>query len=272
MTGESDPDFWKSLGRAFGGALLFGFALLMTMEMWWLGVYLDRLKIALFLVVFMPVLVGLSYYSGFRETFDLKDDIIDALVAFAVGMTMSVVFLTLFGVLRPGMALDPVLGKVILLALPSSMGAILASKQLGQNDGNDREVQRASYGGELFIMVAGALLLAINVAPTEEMILIAYKMSAWHALALALLTLVIMHTIVYNVGFKGQEEGPEGATLWSVFHRFTIVGYAIALLTSLYALWTFGRLDGNSLTVSLVTMVVLAFPAGVGAAVSRLVV
>jgi putative integral membrane protein (TIGR02587 family) len=272
MTRQGNHDFWKSLGRAFGGALIFAFPLMMTMEMWWLGFYLDRFKIALFVVVLLPTLVGLSYYSGFRQTFDLKEDAIDALVAFAVGMAMSALFLALFGVLRPGMSLDTVLGKVILLTVPASMGAVLASKQLGQKDENEQELQEAGYPGELFIMAAGALLLAFNVAPTEEMILIAYQMTAWHALALAIVTLLIMHAIVYTVGFRGQEQGPEGATFWRLFNHFTVVGYAIGLLVSLYVLWTFGHLKGNGFNMIVMTTMVLSFPAGVGAAVSRLVI
>lgn len=272
MVVESNAEFWKGLGRAFGGALLFGLPLLMTMEMWWLGFYLDRTRLALFLLTLMPMLTGLSYYSGFRTTFDLKEDVIDALVAFAVGMVMSAVFLTLFGVLRIGMSLDTILGKIILLTVPASMGAVLASKQLSQTDGNNRELEGAGYGGELFIMAAGAFLLAFNVAPTEEVILIAYKMSVSQALMLAVLTLLIMHFIVYTVGFRGQHEGPEGATWWRLFFHFTVVGYAIALLVSLCSLWVFGRLDGSGLVVAVMTMIVLAFPAGVGAAVSRLVV
>ena len=35
---------------------------------------------------------------------------------------------------------------------------------------------------------AGAIFLAFNVAPTEEMILLAFRMTAWHALALALVS------------------------------------------------------------------------------------
>ena len=41
----------------------------------------------------------------------------------------------------------------------------------------------AGYGGQLFLMAAGALFLSFNVAPTEEMVLIAYMMSTWHLLA-----------------------------------------------------------------------------------------
>lgn len=272
MDYESDIEFWKGLGRAFGGALIFAFPLIMTMEMWWLGMYLERSKVALFIVLLLPVLVGLSYYSGFRQTFNLKEDVIDALVAFAAGMVMSAFFLGIFGVLKAGMSLDAMLGKIMLLTVPASIGAIVASKQLGQAQGNEQALKQAGYAGELFIMAAGALLLAFNVAPTEEMILIAYKMTVWHALALILVTLLIMHGIVYSVGFRGQEQGPEGITFWRLFRHFTIVGYAIGCLVSLYVLWTFGHLEGNGLFMVVMTMVVVAFPAGVGAAVSRLVV
>jgi putative integral membrane protein (TIGR02587 family) len=272
MARNSNAFFWKSLGRAFGGALIFGFPLLMTMEMWWLGLYLDRLRIALFVALLLPLLVGLSYYTGFRKTFDWREDAIDALVAFAVGMVMSAIFLTLLGVLWSDISPDTVFGKTILLTVPASIGAILAGTQMRQQEENEEKKQHVSYGGELFIMAAGALLLAFNVAPTEEMVLIAYKMTEWHALALTLLTLLIMHAIVYTVGFKGQETGPEGVRFWRLFYHFTIVGYAIALLVSLYVLWTFGRHEGSSLGMIVMATVVLAFPSGIGAALSRLVV
>ena len=47
----------------------------------------------------------------------------------------------------------------------------------------------ASYPGELFLMVAGALFLALNMAPTEEMILIAYRMSPIHVAALLVVSI-----------------------------------------------------------------------------------
>jgi putative integral membrane protein (TIGR02587 family) len=183
-------------------------------------------------------------------------------------MVMSAIFLTLLGVLWSDMTPDTISGKTILLTVPASIGAILAGTQMRQQEENEEDKQNASYGGELFIMAAGALLLAFNVAPTEEMVLIAYKMTEWHALLLALLTLLIMHAIVYTVGFKGQETGPEGARIWRLFYHFTIVGYAIALLVSLSVLWTFGRHEGSSLGMIAMATVVLAFPSGIGAALS----
>lgn len=271
MFADDTRRFWKGLGRAFAGGLIFAIPLLMTMEMWYLGFYLDRFKIGLLIMVVMPTLVGLSYFSGFEETFDIQEDTIDALVAFAVGAILSVSILTILGVLGPGMSLDAILGKVLLLTVPASIGAVVASKQLEQRNNSQEEVESATYGGELFIMAAGALLLAFNVAPTEEMILIAYKMTVWHALALAVITLAIMHAIVYKVAFRGEEQGPEGGGALQVFYYFTLVGYAIALLISAYVLWTFGRFEGGGMALNVMTTTVLAFAAGLGAAVSRLV-
>lgn len=138
--------------------------------------------------------------------------------------------------------------------------------QDGEGDNNE-----PSYGGELFIMVVGALFLALNLAPTEEMILIAYKMTAWHALALVLLSLAIMHGFVYAVEFRGGTQRPQHIAWWSVFLRFTVVGYTLALLISLSVLWCFGVLDGTALRDVVLATVVLSFPAAIGAAAARLI-
>ena len=120
-------------------------------------------------------------------------------------------------------------------------------------------------------MAAGALFLAFNVAPTEEMVLIAHKMSAWHSIALLLVSLLVMHAFVYALEFHGTASRSPDATFWSVFVRFTVVGYAVALLMSLYMLWTFGRTDGMALQQIVSILIVLGFPAAVGAAAARLI-
>ena len=89
------------------------------------------------------------------------------------------------------------------------------------------------------MMLVGALFLGLNVAPTEEMVQIAWTMTPWHALGLVALTVATMHAFVY-----GHGAGDGDAPWWSLMLRFTLVGYALALAMSLYALWTFGRIDG----------------------------
>src|SRR5690606_37664605 len=113
-------------------------------------------------------------------------------------------------------------------AIPASMGASLARKQLGSKEEEAQEEQRearAGYKAQLFLMTAGALYMAFNVAPTEEMLLIAYKMTPWHGLVLVLASMVLLHAFVYAVGFGGQERVPEGATRWTAFAHYTFAGY-----------------------------------------------
>ena len=118
-------------------------------------------------------------------------------------------------------------------------------------------------------MGAGALFFALNVAPTEEMILIAYKCTPWHELGLIAVSVLLLHVIVYSAGFAGQEEQGRPVT---AFFRFTLPGYAIAIGVSLFVLWVFGRTDGHAAARATSTAIVLGFPASVGAAAARLLV
>lgn len=264
----------RGLGRAFGGALFFAFPLLMTMEMWSLGFTIQPLRLAVFLGLSLPLLFGLSYYAGFRKTYGPLDDALDALAALAVGFVTAGMLLLLFGVLKPGDTADEVLGKLSVQAVPAAIGALLARSQfaggIDEEAGADREENnRDTYGSELFLMAIGALFIAFNVAPTEEMILIAYKMTPWHALALMVLSIGLLHVIVYSLGFAGQHPNERP---WLAFAHFTLPGYAIALLVGLYAQWTFGHLDGQSSGQFAMTTAVLAFPGALGAGAARLLV
>jgi putative integral membrane protein (TIGR02587 family) len=272
-TGAGSLKFMTGVARAFGGAVLFAFPLLMTMEMWQLGFSMSRLRLAIFIAATLPLLLGLSYFSGFERTESLAEDAEDAFVAFAVGFLASAMMLALFGMISPAMPLGEIFGKIGVQAVPAAIGAIVASKQLhADEDAAEGKESRASYPGELFLMGAGALFVAFNVAPTEEMVLIAYTMSPWHAVALALISIVLLHAFVYTVGFAGQEERPEDAGFWLTFLHFTVAGYGIALLVSLYVLWIFERTAGVSAAEIAMTVIVLGFPAALGAAIARLIV
>jgi putative integral membrane protein (TIGR02587 family) len=267
--------FATGIARAFGGAVLFAFPLLMTMEMWQLGATMDRERLVIFIAATLPLLLGLSYYSGFERTASLAEDAEDAFVAFGVGFIASALLLFLFGMVGPDMTLGEIVGTIGIQTVPASIGAIVASKQFHAGDDDEdatEEESRATYPGELFLMAAGAVFIAFNVAPTEEIILIAFTMSPWQAVALMAVSLLMLHAFVYTVGFAGQEEEPDYAGFGLTFFHFTIAGYGIALLVSLYVLWTFGRTTGVAIPEALMMVVVLAFPASLGAATARLIV
>jgi len=271
----ADLAFFTGVARALGGAVLFSLPLLMTMEMWWLGFYMSRAHLVLFMLLMVPLLVALDYYSGFEETRSWREDCMDGMIAYGVGLVASAAILLLFGVIDSTQPLREIVGKVAIQAVPASFGAVLANSQLagdaGAEGGQKRRKEEAGYGGQLLFLTAGAVFLAFNVAPTEEMILISFVMTPWHALALVAVSLPLTHGFVYASGFRGTPSAPEGTPAWSLFLRYTVVGYAVALLVSAYVLWTFGRFDGAPLVACLEMTLVLAFPASLGAAAARLI-
>ncbi len=265
----SNHNFAVDLAHDLGGAILFSFPLLMTMEMWWLGFYMDRYRLALFLALVFMLVMGLSYFEGGTETF--KIEVLDALTACAAGYAVAAVMLLLFGIVKPGMSADEIIGKISLHAAPAGIGAILARRQLGVEQTKKERTRRKWYGARIFFMGVGAVFLAFQLAPTEEMVLIGHKMTAWHAAALALVSICIMQAFLYAIENRQRGKTGRAISFWAVFLRFTIIGYAMALIISMYVFWTFGRLDGADMTETVLAMIVLGFPASLGASAARLI-
>ena len=291
--GEKPGSFLVGLGRGAAGALLFGIPMLMTMELWQLGFYIERDRLFILLSLNVPLLVVLARVIGFERTSTWWEACRDAVIAYALAIVMSAAILLLLGDLGPDMSVSEVIGKISIQAVPASIGAILGRSQLGGTsnedeegssqaddtggngaDGSEDPVENSlstSYGRELFLMAVGALFLNLNVAPTEEVILISYKMTAWHAFAAILISIAIMHGFVYAVAFKGTHDIPEKTPSWHIFVRFTLPGYIVAMVISIYVLWIFGRLDDTVPAQMLMSGIVLCFPGAIGAAAARLI-
>lgn len=254
--------------------MLFGLPLFMTMEMWRLGFTMGPARLALYVVVSLPLLAGLAYIAGFREDTGWFDAAVDGLVAWLVGAVTGAAVLALLGALTPGMSLAEIAGKIAVVAVPAGIGAALARSQLGERE-EEEETQaepRESYGSELFLMAAGAVFFAFNLAPTDEIPLIAHQQrSPWVAIALVALSLLALHGFVYGVGFRGQHAPRQGRRLRADLLGLTLPGYVIVLAACTYVLWTFGRLDGLAPGAMLHVVLVLGLPASIGAAAARLI-
>lgn len=278
---EELHDFLVGLGRGGAGALLFAVPMLMTMELWELGDYIDRQRLLVMLLVNGPLLVLLAQRIGFERTFTWAQAFRDATIAFGLGIAISAITLTLLGILKPDVTASSIVGRIAIQSVPASIGALLGRSQLGGRGGSEDEDNQdddvvpdrlsPSFAHELFLMGVGALFLNLNVAPTEEVILISYKMTPWHALGTILLSIAIMHAFVYAVSFRGTHQIPDGTPRWHAFFRFTLPGYIVTMLISLYVLWIFGRLDDTGATQILMSAVVLSFPGAIGAASARLI-
>jgi putative integral membrane protein (TIGR02587 family) len=247
---------------------------MMTAEMWEIGATIPPERLLALLAGSFPLLIGLSYIAGFEETLDLVDDTLDAFVALGIGLAASAFLLWLFGALPAGIAPAEAIGKIALQAVPGAIGALLSRSQLHSSRDEEREARRRqaeSYRTELFTMIIGALFLALNIAPTEEIQMIALRLDEWHLLLLMAGSLVAMHGFVYGLEFRGSSGAQRDASAIGIALRFTVPGYLLALLVSLAALWVFGRTAGLAAEPLLAIVLVLGFPAALGAAAARLV-
>ncbi|MFB7881279.1 DUF2391 family protein [Brevundimonas diminuta] len=213
------------------------------------------------------MLFGRAHYTGFSARRGLVNNALDTLVALAVGFVTATTLLLVFNVLDLSSPASAV-GQMSLQAAPAALGALAARRQLS-GDPDEGDEDEASYPGELFLMLAGALYFAMNLAPTEKMRLIAYMTTPLGALGVLVLSVTLLHLIVFEAGFAGQEEAE---TPVRAFFDFTLPGYALCLLASLAMLWVFGGADGHGLQALIANVVILAFPAAIGAAAARLLV
>lgn len=269
---SANLDYAQGLGRAGIGALLFGLPLFMTSEMWAFAFTVHPWRLAALLGATFPVLVGLSYFAGFERTVRVLDDVLDALAAMAVAAAAGAAALVLFGVIRPGQPLEEIVAKIAVVTFPGAIGALLADKQLGQDEEQSEGHDQRGFGARLFLMGVGALFVALNVAPTEEMMLIAFQISPWQALALALASLALLHALLFWIDFPGRDARRGEKAHWLTLTSHSFAAYGLCLLISVALLWAFGRTEGTGIFELTEFAIVLAFAGAVGAGVAQLVV
>lgn len=254
------------LGRALLGAMIFSLPLMMTMEMWEFGVTIDPMRQATTLLLSLPMLIALSYYGGFEPTFSFLDNLLDAFAAFAVSIAACCAVLFLLGQINVETRFQEVVGKLAVVSFPATIGALLADKQFNGADDDEQtsDALLTGFGGRMFLMAIGAIFLAMNIAPTDEVEIIAVGISPLQTTLLAVASLLSLVLILRAADARG---GGGGA-----FEHVVrgLAGYGVCLLMSLYVLWYFGRTEGAAFDEIVEAVVVLAFPAALGAGAARL--
>lgn len=265
----------QNLVRATGGGLLIGLPLLFTQEVWYQGFVLHPLKILFLLSVAFVVVVGYNLTSGFREDSSFFEVLVDSVEAMGLGILVSLVALVLLGRLELDMSLREVAGKVALEAIPIAFGASLARTQLvSGEDSPDDDDQARSIGpfGRLFVAAGGALLFSLNVAPTEEPVMLGIEADWWLLLAVMVASIVLTFGLVFYADFQGSRPARPGDSPMDHPVSETLAAYAISLGVSLLLFWSFDRTEGTGLRALLGMTVMLGFVASLGAAVGRLLV
>lgn len=264
--------------RGIAGGLLLGLPPLFTMEMWFYGFLLSSWKIVVLIAFTFIIVVGYSAFSGFRRERTWPDLILDCVETMGIAAVVSALALVLLGRIEAGIALRDAIGKIGLQMIPISLGVSLAGAQLA--DPNDNGEDAADRGtsletpvgpyGRFFVVVGGALFLALNVAPTEETAFLSVHASWWLLVLVVLISLTLSYAMVFYANFRGGRKAVAGDSPLDHPMTETVVAYALSLFVSALLVWSFGQPANTTVYAVLARIVLLGVVASFGGAAGRL--
>lgn len=265
----------QEYARGIAGGLLFSLPLLYTMEVWWAGFSSQPSRLLAYFAAGFLLLFGYNRYSGLREDASWLEVGFEAVEEMGIGLLISAFLLWLLGQINGEMPLCEIVGKVVVEGVTVAIGVSVGSAQLGGDGQGDQGMSASEKGnslrGHLALAACGAVLFASNVAPTEEVVVIAIEASRWKILALSLLSLALCALVLFYSDFRGAEQAhPRDERGWLTVVSRTVLNYAVALASSAFILWFFGRFAGASLPVGVAQTVVLGVAGVLGASAGRL--
>lgn len=264
----------REYGRGFAGGLLFSLPLLYTMEVWWVSFVAQPIRLLAMLLFTFLLLLGYNRYAGLRHDASWLEVGIDSVEELGLGIVTSAGVLFLIGRIGTSISRAETVGKIVVEAAVVAIGFSVGSAQLGaagRDMGKGKKDPDPTLPQQLVIASCGAVLFAANVAPTEEIVMIGVETDALRLLGLAMLSLAVAAGVLYYIDFKGSKRfAVAGRKLDVVFG--TTMTYAVALIISAVLLWFFGRFDHVTADVCARQVIVLGFPAALGAAAGRLLI
>ncbi|HTN86069.1 MAG TPA: TIGR02587 family membrane protein [Sorangium sp.] len=285
---SSDPHGWRREGKdltaAVAGGAIVGMPLLYTMEMWFHGMMLPAWHLGGILVLTLVVTFLCSLESGFRNEDTLLGVAMETVTSVGIGIVLSAAILALIGEITLDRAPREVVGKVILQAAAVSLGVAFANAQVRDKSrtGDDQEGEKPPEGDpealqlradlrDFSAAAAGSLLFTLNIASTEEVVMIASRLSPWRQLAMLGVSVALCYIILFASGFERHEVYVKGVFQSRSFE--TLMTCAVSLLIALALLLLIGEREATSDLPTLVASVVtLGLPAIVGGAAGRLIV
>lgn len=206
-----------------------------------------------------------SQYDPVRLTVDFAELVLQSLVA------ATVVFF-IYGVVTLSTPWHVVARMGLLHVVPLGFGAALANRLLHETEEQRGEsAEEQSLPTNLGIFAAGAIFFALPLVGSVEIDVLA-STAGWPRLAaIVALSLLTAYLILYELEFRGQSGRTADRESAALLHAGqTCIVYAVGLAVAAPLLWGFGQFT-FSLAVDLQKLVVLSFPATVGAAAARVV-
>lgn len=260
-------------GRGIAGGILFSLPLLFTMEVWWAGFLLHPLRLIAYMLASFGVLLLYNRFAGLHQDASFGEVVIDSIEEMGIGLLIAAAVLFLLDRFDAEMHWPEMAGMIVMEGMTVAIGVSIGTAQLGNPDGpengmsDDEENKRSGYLQRVAIAFCGAILIASNIAPTDEVTLLAMEMSAWGLVGTAVLSLGLGGFVLHFANFH-RDSGRQPP---SDFHA-VVSTYAAALAAAAASLYFFGRYDGHPPFLCLGQTVVLSLPAVMGASAGRMLI
>ncbi|PCC69610.1 putative integral membrane protein TIGR02587 [Nannocystis exedens] len=262
----------QEYGRGIAGGLLFSLPLLYTGEIWRAGELLPPERLLLGLGGVFVLLLGYNRYVGLRQDASPLEVVLDSVEELGLGLLLSAALLVLLGRIGADMAGPEILGKVLVGGLAVAIGVSVGTAQLGGGDDEDSgmagERGDLSFVGQMALSLCGAVLVAANIAPTEEIPEIGGTLPEWALLGLTGVTLAVGALVLHFSDFVNTSR-PGGRARVAVLSG-SLASYVAAIVASVALLWFFDRFAGCDLRACLAQVIVLGLPTAIGASAGRL--
>lgn len=279
---ERDKRPWRQSAQEYArgivGGLFFSLPLLFTMEVWWAGFVLPPGRLLVGLLGTLLLLIGYNRYAGIRKDADFLDTAIESVEELGLGIVVAVGSLWLLGRITLEMPLDEIIGKTVTEAVVVAIGVSIGTAELGgagQEQDQGVEEERASRRhpwrallDQLALALCGAVLVGANIAPTEEIPLLASEATPARLLGVVALSIVLAMIVLFFSDFMGAP--PVSDVGWAHVLRWTAITYATALLASAALLGFFGRFEQVDLGMMIAQTVMLGLVSTLGASAGRL--
>ena len=248
----------RHLMHELGGAFLFGMPFLYTMEIWWRGNTAGppRMLAALALTFIALVVLERAATTRSGKSVPWPRVLIEATEALATGLVAAAVGLFIIGFLELDSGLHAIIGRLCMEGLPFSLGVGLADFLLGEKEnGHDKSSEgRSAKQNENTDMRArviirsgatalGATVIALTLAPTEEIPIIANRLGYPHVLGIVAASLVISYIIVFASNFVATEARREHLGGFNAPLVETTISYMISLVMAGGMLWLYQQIS-----------------------------
>lgn len=254
---------------------MFSLPLLYTMEVWWAGFLLGSERILYLLAFTTVLLLGYNTYAGVRPEETWAGVVIDSVEELGLALALSVAALFLLGRIGPGDSLREAMGKTVVEAMLIAIGISIGTSQISDPDADSEEEERRGTRpkdilGVISLSACGAVVLASNIAMTQEVQVLGFEASSWRLLGMIVVSLLLGAMVMLFSDLLESEAETEDRD-WVKLLFGTVISYAVAFVVSAIILYLYGRFDGMAFQSCVALAVVLSLPASMGAAAGKLV-